>query len=96
MLMMFLYEARARARHTGTSAAQLGSQFGLIGTRRGQRAIKDDFRHGSLCRLTMFEPTIEFHWYLQPQTLPTACILSVLLGFIAHFRRPAAPQEPAS
>ena len=22
------------------------------------------------------------HWYLQPQTLPTACILSVLLGFL--------------
>ena len=40
---MFLYEARARARararapRTGTSAAQLGTHFGMIGTRKGQK-----------------------------------------------------------
>ena len=34
---MFLYEARARAPRTGTSAAQLGTHFfGMIGTRKGQ------------------------------------------------------------
>ena len=32
VLMMFLYEAPL----SGTSAAQLGPHFGLIGTRRGQ------------------------------------------------------------
>ena len=37
VLMMFLYEARARAPRTGTSAAQLGPLFSLIGTRRGQK-----------------------------------------------------------
>ena len=31
------------------------------------------------------------HQYLQPQTLPTACIFSVLLRFIVHLKRPVAP-----
>ena len=36
---MFLYEARVRARlpRTGTSAAQLGTHLGMIGTRKGQK-----------------------------------------------------------
>ena len=32
------------------------------------------------------------HWYLHLQALPTARALSVLLGYIAHFKRPAGPQ----
>ena len=36
------------------------------------------------------------HWYLQPQRLPTACILSDLLGFMAPFKRPAAPKSQHS
>ena len=35
--LMFLYEARARAPRTGTSAAQLGTHLGMIGTRKGQK-----------------------------------------------------------
>ena len=57
MLMMFLYEARARAPRTGTSAAQLGPHFGLIlgaeEVKNPRKTSKDDFRHGSLWRLTM-------------------------------------------
>ena len=39
--LMLAYEARPRARarvpRTGTSAAQLGTHFGMIGTRKGQK-----------------------------------------------------------
>ena len=35
--LMFLYEARARAPRTGTSAAQLGPHFGFFGARRTQK-----------------------------------------------------------
>ena len=43
VLMMLLYEARARTHtpRTGASSAQLGPHFGLIGSRRAQKTIKD-------------------------------------------------------
>ena len=56
--LMLAYEARARARarapRTGTSAAQLGTHSGIRKGQKTRKPIKDDFRHGSLCRLAMF------------------------------------------
>ena len=80
--------ACVRTPRTGKSAVQLGPHFGLIGTRRGQNPSKPS-------KMTV-DMVLCAGWDLQPQTLPTACILSVLLAVLGLFKRPAAPREPAS
>ena len=46
-------------------------------------------------RMRLQDPsnTLMLRWYLQPQTLPKAWILSVWSGCIAYFKHPAAPQR---
>ena len=59
------------------------------GQKWGPNCADDVPVRGARAPRTGTSPTIAFHWYLQPQTLPTACILSVLLGFISHL--PCSP-----
>ena len=46
-----------------------------------------------ICLMLVIQCRSYQHWCLRPQTLPTASILSVLLGCRAHFKHSAAPKS---